>query len=66
MRQGVPDGEKYNIQVSIARKPGWIWGSLGRDRENWIGTRSMTPNWLSLSKWLDFKLDCVDYVSAAR
>jgi hypothetical protein len=52
--------------VSIARKPGWIWGSLGRDRENWIGTRSMTPNWLSLSKWLDFKLDCVDYVSAAR
>ena len=34
------------ISESIARKPGWIWGSLGRDRENQIGTRSMTPNWL--------------------
>jgi DNA repair ATPase RecN len=39
--------EEYLVlKESIARKPGWIWGSLGRDRENRIGTRSMTPNWL--------------------
>src|SRR5271165_1638593 len=39
-------GRKAAFSESIARKPGRISGSLGRDRENRIETRSMTPNWL--------------------
>jgi hypothetical protein len=53
-------------EETVASLPGPIRGSLGRNRENRLGTRSTTPSWPHFGEWLDPKPDGVDRVKTAR
>ena len=51
---------------TVALLPGPVGRSLGRNRENRLGTRSMPPSWPPTQQQLDPKPNCVGQVPTAR